>query len=247
MRKIALILLTLNLSLFAHAGNDQGNGGSPEALEFHDCAKRAVQIYRQFLLKNKETKSLNFEKLLAEVKVLTTKSSLFSELDGEVQNSTAINFPNTKTILVNEKRWRAIRETAVREALALHEILSLLGVEKTGDYHISRGYLEVAGVRCDKGICDTSGTERTDSKVILCRINNRKYPDDLGRFDFNCVSTHQSFSILCDLRTDPLENGGFNKLDIRGGRWIKQVNGEFLEFDDGFTSGIMKCDKQGGF
>src|SRR5688572_19882370 len=78
---------------------------------------------------------------------------------------------------------------------------------------------------------------------IDCVINDRKYPDEQGRFEFFCAGNHQAFTILCNLSTDPVENGGYNKLAIREGKWITQQNGEFLEFSDGANKGILACDK----
>lgn len=63
---------------------------------------------------------------------------------GNQQFSAAKNFPSTGTIYVQRRRYSGIKEENKRQYLMGHELLSLVGVEKTGDYHISSRLLAMS-------------------------------------------------------------------------------------------------------
>jgi hypothetical protein len=53
------------------------------------------------------------------------------------ENPVAVNVPEEPTVYIDKIKWNAIVREEIRQSLALHEVLSLMKVEKNGDYHIS--------------------------------------------------------------------------------------------------------------
>jgi hypothetical protein len=74
------------------------------------------------------------------------------ELDGSLK--TAITYIDENKTEVNFNRWKASPED-VKKALVVHETFVLLGMEKTGDYHLSiqvmPNILKLVGARLDLG------------------------------------------------------------------------------------------------
>ena len=133
---LALFIMTASSSAFAI--KEVGNGGDPLALDFKVSLYRAIDD-----LKNHPS-TINMETLeeaARSSRVLIVDDVLSVVLDGSVQVSAAENFSAQNLIKVNRAGWNAISNPAVKEALALHEVLSLLGIESTGSYPISQNYL----------------------------------------------------------------------------------------------------------
>lgn len=63
-----------------------------------------------------------------------------------VQESIAINRPSSMTILLNRYRWQAEKDLRLKGGIALHEVVSLAGLETTGFYPISSRYIDQLGL-----------------------------------------------------------------------------------------------------
>lgn len=241
---LAFLFVGILFSDLARAESKEvGNGGNEVGIEFLNSALTAIQIYGNFLAEHNETKKVDLLNLLKTADVLSVQHPLYVEKDGITQESTAVNFPKQNKILVNENRWKAISSEVIREALALHELLGLVGIEKTGDYHISRGYLDITGVICDEDLCDNRESREIQTDQIYCRIDNHRFPDKNGSYPFNCKGRSQQFSIACDLSVDPIEVG-YGKLDVRGGKWIDSGSGGFLDYKTQINEGRILCEKE---
>jgi len=80
-------------------------------------------------------------------------------IDGQVkQESAAINYKNPDTVVISEARWNGIHNEAIKQALALHELTSLAGIEATGKYPVSGRFLESSGVPCNVDLCTAPPT-----------------------------------------------------------------------------------------
>ena len=151
---IIVSLLTLAQTAFA-GGKVIGNGGDPRALEFINSAKIAIEDLKKNEALYPEVKSKDLDAILTGTEVLVSQAPVFS-LKGDVrQFSTAINYHDPDTIVVYGPMWSSIKNIQIRKALALHEILSLAGLEETGNYSISKRYLSQLGINCSDGLCET--------------------------------------------------------------------------------------------
>lgn len=198
----------------------KGNGGNEIALDFLNSAKRVLSIYGGELRTFPQLKGINLGKVLEKTNILISSTPLQVELRGINQEVTAVNFRSPTTIVINEKRWLNIKENAVKEALALHELLSLVGVERTGVYFISKNYLVKNGIQCLEGLCESQKSIGEDE--TFCRFqNNWQMSDVTLKYRFVCKNKTSEFEIYCDLWKDPIEFNG-NKIDALGGTWVSK-------------------------
>lgn len=117
-------------------------GGDEVALEFHAAFQQAKQnllVRQPDLVTSQEWSQLDIK--LAEARILVVNRPLLVTLNGVVQESIATNNPVDNTIEINRTRWKAITDNHLKEAVTLHEIRSLLGLESTGHYPVSGRYL----------------------------------------------------------------------------------------------------------
>jgi|GEM_PF-4971908 len=143
MRSVGVAVLIL-LAFFAYdaqaGGKTIGNGGDEIALEFQNAAAGALEDSRDLgLIKPEEFSALRYTALNATI--LVTENPLASFRDNTEQESIAVNVPASGTIIINRFRWEDINNPYLKAGIALHEVLSLRGIEKTGSYRISGAYL----------------------------------------------------------------------------------------------------------
>lgn len=124
-------------------GGSVGNGGDPLGLEFMQDANKVIEdvLGGSESLHYPELRSVDLRGTLAITKVTVTDDTLWVTIDGRPQISTAINFPATKSIVLNRKLWQQISNRQQKLSLAFHEMLGLVGLEKSGDYSISKRYI----------------------------------------------------------------------------------------------------------
>ncbi|RZA09913.1 MAG: hypothetical protein EOP11_00120 [Proteobacteria bacterium] len=101
--------------------------------------------------------------LLRSARIEGTEEVLLVTAGEGEQESVAVNEPANRFILINRARWAAIASEHVKEAVALHEALSLAGLESTGAYPFSARYLAKFGGRADA--------------AYLIAGNDPKFPD----------------------------------------------------------------------
>jgi hypothetical protein len=131
-----LISVALLASASALAGPGSSGGGDEVGLEFQASAAQGVASLLASALGSEEWKKLR--EMLDQAKYLVVDTSLPVDIgSGESQDSAATNDPSQATITIQRQRWLKLKSPLVKSRLALHEVLSLARIEKTGDYHVS--------------------------------------------------------------------------------------------------------------
>ena len=141
--KIFLSILVL-LGQIAFAGDKTLNGGDDIAMEFQqafygamlEISKNQPELYAQI-------REHDLSSVAKGAEFLIVDTPLKVVLGGIEQESVAANEPATKTIYINRARWRSITDVRVFEGIALHEVASLKGLERTGVYTYSAQYLSI--------------------------------------------------------------------------------------------------------
>lgn len=146
-------VLLFSSSTFA-GGKVIGNGGDSRALDFYNFAQESIKIVKNNLAQFPEVKDTDLQAILDRTEILVSEVPLYS-VKGEVrQFSTVINYKNPDTIVVYGPRWNDLRNNSIKSALALHEVLSLAGIEETGVYTVSQRFLAANGISCSSGLCE---------------------------------------------------------------------------------------------
>lgn len=131
----------------------------PVVDEFHAAFVRAEEkIARELPELAVELAPLRLHDVAKQATVEGTDEILVVEAADGSQESVAVNEPAARRVLVNRARWANVASDLVKEAVALHEILSLAGAERTGAYPLSARYLEKFGGRTDAAYL-TAGRE----------------------------------------------------------------------------------------
>ncbi|MGE3260231.1 MAG: hypothetical protein AB7K68_00485 [Bacteriovoracia bacterium] len=140
------LVFTFTGPCFASGSSVRG-GGDEVALEFHKSLSRAISELKE---RDQEIyRRISADRLLdlsREAKIVVVDNALEVKIKDLIQNSVAVNVPAKNLILINRSRWQAIADDRVKEAISLHEILSLQKLEQTGLYEISAKYLALQGL-----------------------------------------------------------------------------------------------------
>lgn len=168
--KYFFIWILINfISTVTQAEGTRG-GGNDTALSFQQSGRIAVKSFESDLsLANVNLIKLN--KLISDSIILVVKDDLSISVDGTSQPSVAINEPRLNRILVNANAWNLIGNPRMQEALALHEYLSLLGLESTGKYPFSQAYLAKVGKDGNISLSCFLGDDNYN-EIILTPANN---------------------------------------------------------------------------
>ena len=127
-------------------GTNSGGGGDEVGLDFQRTLQSALEGLRNH--SSKTFSSLEKQGIAAVVdqaKIIVLDEDLEASIKGYTQNSVAVNLPEMKTILVNRQRWNNVLDSKIKEGIALHEVLSLMKLESTGNYAISSKYVTAKG------------------------------------------------------------------------------------------------------
>lgn len=151
-KMLALFAICLMIQFDASAkvlrGNEGAHGGDEVAADFSQSFVRALDNLRQQQPKIYKTLvKRNLESLLNETHIMVVERLLRVTVGSTEQDSVAINYPKDKIVLINRARWSRIHNRHLKEAIALHELLSIRGLEKSGRYGISARYLEMFNLK----------------------------------------------------------------------------------------------------
>jgi hypothetical protein len=174
------ILTTLVGPASALASGHSGvGGGNNIALEFMQGLTSAL----------KSMPSLNEAQVLAKAQgasIIIVNKPLSVQILGVKQPSIAINDPEMDVIQINEVQWNTIGDIHQKEGIALHEVLSLMGLESSGNYPISAQYVGQFGLMPSQ-----VETIQDPNQLIVCYENSavtfRESYDmafELLRFDY---------------------------------------------------------------
>lgn len=139
MRKF--ILLSLLVGSLASAGGSVGNGGDPIGLDFLQDANKVVEDVLGEIQLYPEIKNIDLRATLKDIKVIVTDETIWVRIGGRKQISTAVNYPDTRTVILNRNLWHKIPTREQKLSLVFHELLGLVRLETSGDYSISKRYL----------------------------------------------------------------------------------------------------------
>jgi len=119
-------------------GTKDGGGGDTMAFEFQGLAKEALGHLQQVSPETyAELVKRDLATTIENAKIIFVDAALNVEINDLIQSSIAFNSPKTQTILVNRQKWNGLFNNYLRQTIALHEFLSLIGVESTGSYPVS--------------------------------------------------------------------------------------------------------------
>jgi hypothetical protein len=123
------------LELLMKQGPDVSGGGTKEGLSFQAAALRGLQNLKPGIL-DEATSTQVLEKIKSS-KFISLKETLsVTDGYGHEQEVMAVNVPQIETVYFTGSKADNARED-ILQGIALHEVLSLMKIEKTGDYHIS--------------------------------------------------------------------------------------------------------------
>jgi len=138
-----MIFLSLLLGLNAYAAD-------LTAEEFRAAfASAQAKIEASLPELSADLNNLNLNELAEAAAIESTDEILVVAAGEGTQESVAVNEPSARRVLINRARWAAVPSALTKEAVALHEILSLAGAESTGAYPYSSRYLAKFGGRSD--------------------------------------------------------------------------------------------------
>lgn len=142
-----VLLLSLVFMCLHSASASVGTrgGGSDLGLEFQaafETSLKNIKNQKEF----SDLSSLDFKILLPNLKIVVVEEILETKIGNSYQESTAVNYPKNQLIKLNKDRWSSIANAALKEGLALHEVLSLVGKEGSGNYQYSALYVAKYGV-----------------------------------------------------------------------------------------------------
>lgn len=176
------VLLTQTFSVrpaFAIIVDSKDRGGGDEVgLDFLASTQRILEKKSSHEKIASLLKKIPLQDLMEKTKVLVTDLDLVVAMDGVLQKSIAINDPSTFTIQINRKRWNNLKDDSIKEAIALHELLSLIRIESTGDYPISGMYLTLENKRKQNlqneyGEPNRNNEDFFSQLRVVCRADSR--------------------------------------------------------------------------
>jgi len=139
MKLILAIVISLSTSIAFALGQDRGNGGDANALGFYEVIQNVLKDIQIESGKYPELKNVPLDDIANNTSFVLSEEPLFVEYNGIHQQSTAVNFKNPYRILIHRESWMKLSEKE-KKIIAFHEILSLAGLEETGNYRISQRY-----------------------------------------------------------------------------------------------------------
>ena len=193
MKRIVLMILLSLLAqpVLAERGTTGSGGGVETGIDFKSNILEALKTAKSL----PEIKDLfdaeAIEKKITsgKIKVIVTDEPVYIIIDKIKQPSTASNDPDRGNIVVNEDRWEKIPYERVRQALALHEVLSVEKIEKSAVYHISSRYLNHFGY----SLSDLSKNWANISRIVSCDDKDDRHfsviQDDDDIYQVNLRST----------------------------------------------------------
>lgn len=187
-----LTSLLYTVSSFAEGVSVRG-GGDEIGLEFIKAAQDSIKNIRdRYPDIARKFNTAIVDSLLAESKIIIVEEPLFVPADNGQQASVAVNEPSSKTIWIHRQRWKAISSIHIREAIALHEILSLRKLEHTGRYPISSAYLGKFQEQNDESVF-LSGRNFSDPTLwrntrISCDETIKKWNPNTNEYELRTTS-----------------------------------------------------------
>lgn len=168
--RLLALLASLPTLALANNGPITSGGGDEVALEFTQAFRNAYQeIQANHPDLAAQLNGQDLEAAMKRASLFVVEQTLKVEYQGIQQESVATNTPASGWILINRYRWQQIRQQRIREAVALHEVASLLELEGTGRYPISSAYLGKYQLEADPALILSGKAPASDSAFRLSR------------------------------------------------------------------------------
>lgn len=156
-------------------GSSTRGGGDEDGIGFRATLRAAFAELKNLSPMFPELDFVELERKLDHLHVVVVEAPLAVEKDGLEQDSAAVNTPDQELIEVRRQRWLGIQDLRIKQAVALHELFSLVKLEKTGEYLYSSRFLEKFGYgQCQQDLCQSpktakavSGSEETSFEALL--------------------------------------------------------------------------------
>lgn len=182
MKRIAVMIVSIIVTQLAIAGTGESSsgtrgGGDEVGLNFQATAAAAIAALDANRLSPAELESLKI--MLDHARYVVVDEALFASIGGAPdfsQESVALNDRGTETIYINRPRWLKIDDFLVRQQIALHELLSLLGIEDTGNYKISSTLNNLEATRLYDRFYDDSAQGLSEESVErACTLQKARF------------------------------------------------------------------------
>ena len=149
-KKLLLIAGLVSFSAVSWGGSwSSGGGGNEIGLEFKALSEEAMSDIVNLHLEITPDHLKLLRDTLSRVEVISVTGLQEVSAGSQNQNVVAINFPGQNLIKVDANRWLGLGNRLAKKAIAIHELESLLGFEKTGVYDLSAKYLKQSGSSMD--------------------------------------------------------------------------------------------------
>lgn len=170
MKKLSLAILALvAVSNNAFAWKETG-GGDEVALEFRNAFATALRAVKEGKITGRFSAE-DLERAAEKASVIVVDEKITVRFRDLTQESVAVNKPAEGLIKINRDRWNRLKNAKIQEAVALHEVLSLIGVERTGYYEVSAKYLEKQGLSGWLVSGMGNRVERPAPKTLYCEFD----------------------------------------------------------------------------
>jgi hypothetical protein len=163
------LLALVAVSNDAFAWKETG-GGDEVALEFRQAFAASLRTIKEGRIRGKFSVG-DLERAVEKANLVVVDEPLTVRFQDLTQESVAVNEPANWLIKINRGRWNSLKSAKLQEAIALHEVLSLIGIERTGYYEVSARYLEEAGL--SGWLVSGHGEERVEkpaAKTLNCEV-----------------------------------------------------------------------------
>jgi hypothetical protein len=182
----------VKIKLKSLMGGVNGGGGDQVGLQFATALKTALH-------KIETTNPKLFSEIGPKVqlnsydrRIVVVDEALDVQLGDLIQNSVAVNIPVLNLILVNRSRWAEVSESELQEGIALHEALSLVGLEQTGYYPYSSVFVLEQGLAKAKlskalAINRLKQISAENPKLSRHQILEKFFNEALQDIDFNDI------------------------------------------------------------
>jgi hypothetical protein len=165
------LLLLPYLSICSFAGPKDGGGGDEVGIDFQMALFESLaEIQRKNNDLQKAVSPGELIELFKQSRILVVEEKLVVEFEGVLQESAAVNDRIARIIKVNRKRWQSIADRRLKQAIALHEMLSLKQLESTGVYTYSAEFAGRFGLSA-KAVA--TGTTPFSGYMVTCNDSTK--------------------------------------------------------------------------
>lgn len=223
LKKLIVFVLLAVASPATHAGVEVGNGGNADAQEIYNILNDVVTNVEQTKDIFPEVNVVSLRAKLQSIKIIILPSTFLNGVETHALND------GKDTISINGSKWPLIENYNKTQAILLHEILGLMGIE-INNYHISSRILhqnrfsKPSMFECNfvhetgeelSGSCNMSLSYKLSAKAFVVTNANCGFQSGYDYFFDIGTDTYFNESIC---QQSPRKCGIVSKPDTRHGR-----------------------------